>query len=391
MTIKHGPVWKVIIAIAFVLLVMFVTTRVASQISEQAGEIVSVQESFSDISFFSGDEVNLKVNSTDDVFAAGGAVSASDTSADHLFLAGSEITATDVDVRDIIAAGGKITLSSGKIADDVIAAGGDIVVRPKFQIGGSAVFTGGNVKIEAPVATDLRAAARTVSLNSTIGGNAKLMGEFIEIGPKSRIGGDLLYRTENLKIAPGAVIAGKKIVLPDEEYAELERWGKGGAALFAVFSIALLLGIAVLVIIITVTVPSLMNAASTMIRAKPWHTLGIGLLITIAIPFAVFLLFATVIGVPLALLIGAIFIAVAPVAIAATSYFLGMRGREIITKKGDDPPTVIERLLWPALGAILILILGLIPYIGALVWLLALIVGIGAVIPRGGKALAQNA
>ncbi len=391
MTIKHGPVWKVIIAIAFVLLVMFVTTRVASQISEKSGEIVNVQGSFSDMSFFSGDEVNLKVNSTDDVFAAGGAVSANDSSADHLILAGGEITATDVDVRDIFAAGGKITLASGEIADDVIAAGGDIVVRPTFQIGGSAVFTGGDVKIEAPVAADLRAAAGKVYLNSTVAGNARLMGDFVEIGPKSRIGGDLLYRTENLKIAPGAVITGKKIILPDEEYAELERWGKGGAALFAVFSIALLLGFAVLVIIVTVTVPSLMNAASTMIRSKPLRTMGIGLLITIAIPIAVIVLFATVIGVPLALLIGAIFFAVAPVAIAATSYFLGMSGREIITKKTDQPPTMIERLLWPALGAILILLLGMIPYVGLLVWLLALIVGVGAVIPRGGKALAQNA
>ncbi len=391
MTIKHGPVWKVIIAMAFVLLVMFVTTRVASKVSEQEGEIINVEGSFSDMSFFSGDEVGLKVNSTDDVFAAGGTVSANGTSADHLILAGGEITATDINVRDIFAVGGKITMASGKIADDIVAAGGDILIRPKFQIGGSAVVTGSDIKIEAPVTTDLTAAAGKVFLNSTVGGNAKLIGESVEIGPKGRIDGDLLYRTENLKIAPSALITGKRITLPDEEYSELQRWGKGGVALFAVFAFALLLGIAVLVIIITVTVPSLMNAASATIRSKRLQTLGIGLLITVAIPFAIFMLFATIIGVPLALLIGVMFLAVAPIAIAATSYFLGMRGRDIIAKKVDDSPTVMERLLWPASGAILIFLLGLIPYVGGLVWLLALMVGIGAVVPRGGKALAQNA
>lgn len=69
----------------------------------------------------------------------------------------------------------------------------------------------------------------------------------------------------------------------------------------------------------------------------------------------------------------------------------GMEARKLLTKNDDPPAASAPRLLWPALGAAVILVLGMIPVLGLLVWLFAMLFGLGAVVSRGGKALAVNA
>lgn len=392
MTIKHGFLFKITMAVAFVILAMFLTTRVASQITTQTGEIINAQASFVDMAFFSGDQIRITANSEDDIFAAGGNIKIGETTADHLFLAGSEITIEDINVADIIAAGGDLNLRSGLVNDDVLAAGGTVTLHPKFQIAGSAVVSGGEVIINSPIRKELRVAASRIVLNSAVDGNVKLMGDQIELGPKARLGANLQYRGENIQISPSAVITGTKSILPAEEHDEFERWGKGSAAFFAGFVIAAILGITLLMVVITMVLPGLMNKASLLIKQKPLLSLGVGFLATFIIPFTLFLLFATIIGAPLAMLIAAMLFAFTPVGVAASAYFVGMQGRQMIKKPADDapPPAMGARLIWSAIAIVLFLLLGMIPIAGGLIWLLILMFGMGAILVQGGLALARD-
>ncbi len=392
MTIKHGFLFKIILAIAFVILVMFVTTRGASQITTQTGEAVNAEASFLDMAFFAGDEVRIKASSDDDIFAAGGSIQVDTTTADHLVLAGGEINIKDIKVDDVIMAGGDLNLRSGSTTDDVLASGGTVTLHPKFQIAGSAVVSGGEVIINAPIQKELRVAANRIVLNSAVGGNVKLMGDSITVGPKARLGGNLQYRGENIQISPSAVVTGTRSILPAEEHDDFERWGKGSAAFFAVFAIAAMLGIMLLVVVIALILPGLMNKASLLIKQRPLLSLGVGFLAMFVLPFALFLLFATIVGAPLALLIAVMLLAFTPIGIAASAYFIGMQGRQIIKKPSDDapPPTIGARLIWPAIAIALILLLGMIPYAGGLIWLLILMFGMGAILVQGGLALARD-
>ena len=343
------------------------------------------------MSFFSAQDINLKVNSVDDVFAAGGTIKIDATTADHLVVAGGEISIKNVTIQDLFAAGGELNLASGTIADDIVVAGGDVIVRPAFMIGGSAVVAGGDARIEAPVSVDLRVSAGSVYVNSAVGGDARLSGDTVTLGPQTRIAGDLLYQTDNLVIQPGAVVLGKQMVLPPQDHSAFESWGRSAGELFAILTLAVVLGFAILVMAIAVAVPSLMRSSAELIRAKPLRSLGIGVLIAIAVPIAIAFLFATVIGAPLGLLLGAICLAITPVALAATAYLIGMEARRKLSKEISPSTSLAGRLLWPALGAAVILILGMIPFLGLLVWLFAMLIGLGAVVSRGGKALATNA
>jgi len=389
MTIKYEPIWKIIVAATLVVMILFASTRVASQITEKSGDVVHARLNITDMAFFAGNQINLKISSTDDIFAAGGSIISDNTAADHLVLAGGDVTVNNARAKDIFIAGGKIDLASGTLSDDLVAAGGEVEIKPGLTIGGSAVVSGNEVRIDAPIKTDLRAAAGSLYVNSVVGGDAKLMGDIVELGPKARIGGNLQYRTDTLKISPSAVVSGTMSKLPADDYAEFERWGKGGAWLFAFFALAFIAGVALLVVVITLALPGLMSRAAATIREKWLQSAGTGLLVIILVPVALFMLFATVIGIPLAMLIAALLVTAMPLAFAATAYFIGTQFRRMISKKpAASPLGVGERLLWPSLAVVIILLLGMIPYLGGLVWLVALIFGLGALILGGGKSFA---
>lgn len=392
MTVRHGLLFRITLAIAVVIVVMFATTRVASQITSRTGESVSAEASLADMAFLAGDAIRIRAASDDDIFAAGGTIRVDATSADHLILAGSEIDLRDIGVDDVIAAGGQLNLRSGAVRDDVLAAGGTVTLHPGLAVAGSAVVSGGEVRINAPIRQELRVAASRIVLNSAVDGDVKLMGDDIEIGPQARLGGNLQYRGETIQIAPGAVIAGTTSILPAEEHDEFERWGKGSAAFFAGFAIAAVLGVTLLVVVIALVLPGLMNRSALLIRQRPLLSLGVGFLAMFVLPFTLFLLFVTIVGAPLAMLVAAMLLAFTPVGVAASAYFLGMQGRRLVRKPADDapPPTTGARLLWSAIAIVLILALGMIPFVGGLIWLLILMFGIGAILVQGGMALARD-
>lgn len=382
---------RLLLVLALIVLAALIATRGNTQITGEIGEAIDVGAKAPDMSFFSADTINLKVNSADDVFAFGGTVTVNETSADHLIIAGSEITIRNVAIDDLFAAGGELELISGSVTDDIVIAGGEVAIRRGFDIGGSAVVAGGELVIETPIPVDLRAGAGTVYLNSSVGGDARLSGDTVTLGPQARIGGDLYYQTENLVIEPGAVVTGERRVLPAQDHSAFESWGRGAGELFGMMALAAISGFTILVLAIAFAVPSLMRSSASFIKNRPLQSVGIGALIAIGTPVLIILLFASVIGVPLAMFLIAICLAITPVAVAATAFFIGVEGRRLTTKSEAAATGWIARLLWPALGALVILLLGMIPFAGILVWIFALLFGLGAVASRGGKALAVSA
>ena len=390
MIINHRIVHRLLFLMVLVAIALLTSGALFAQIETRSGDHVDASETLPDMAFFAGGNLNITAKSTDDIFAAGGDININEAQADHMIVAGGDVTITDVAFHDLIAAAGDANFVSGTVVDDIVATGGDLILRPAFGIGGSAVLSGGEIDVEAPIGGELRAAAGRLRLNAKVDGDAHLVGDEIELGPNTRIGGDLRHRAKNIEISPDAVIAGEIIKLESPTPPDVEKWGVAAAAAIAMFALAFLIGVGLLVVVIALTLPSLMNSASAMIGNKPLSTLGLGFLIVAAAPVVIALLFATVFGVPLAMLIGVIYLAAAPLAIAAFAYFIGMKGRGVIASDATDPGTG-ARIFWSALAVGALVIIGLIPFLGALVWLFAYVLGMGAVMTRGGKALALKA
>lgn len=374
--IDYAPIKR----LTFGLLLTFGAIALPSSSLGQSAEepVASDGDGQSDMVFVTGEDISVSQKTTDDLFAAASSLKVNGAQADHLFLAGGDLEISSAQVRDVVAAGGNIQLNAATVADDVILAGGEIVAREGFDIGGTAVIAGGEVRFEAPVGRDLRIGANDIYVNSVVSGSARLSGDAIELGPKARIEGDLVYRGSTLKLDPAAVIVGERNQLTSTEPYAAEDAVRGVGQFFLFFSLTMIVSYFVIVALLVMLVPRVMDATSRMLAGKPLQALGIGVLFAAAVPVLGIILFWTGVGIPLAVFLFVSSLALTPIAVAVAAHFIGMFARKVITRKDQDAMGTFERFLWPLAGVVILLALTLIPLAGLLFLLLAMLFGLGA-------------
>lgn len=376
----HRHSARVCMALLLVMLIALAQSPItAQQPSSSLTEAATATEpAEDDMVFEAAEALVLSAISSDDVIAAGNTITVQGAQADHLFLAGGEITMASAEVHDLFAAGGKIMLNSGTVTDDVVAAGGDIAALPGFTIGNSAVLSGGTVRVETPVGGDLRASAGEITINTAIAGTARLKGDRISLGPNARIGGDLIFDSKDLKLDPAAVITGRTTRMTAEDQWQAGEVGKGAGQLFLVFGLSILASYFILVLVLTFAAPGIMRSSAAMIAQKPWQSLGIGVLFLLLVPLAIVLLISSVFAAPLAILLLAIAVALTPIGLAVTAFFTGGWLRRLITRQSEPATGFWPRLGWAALGVLLVFLLTLVPLLGIVIWLVAMMLGLGA-------------
>ncbi len=358
---------------------------VAAAVELRSGNHVEVSGSYSDVLFAAGDEVSLSLTSTDDVAAAGGDVNVRGAQLDDAFLAGGDITFAEASARDLFAAGGEIDILSGTIADDFIASGGRIKVTRDARIDGAVVIAGGEISIEAPVGASLRAAGGRIELNSTVAGDVYLDGGTLIIGPETHIQGSLTHRGRRVEIAPDAQIDGQVFALTPRAEPDYKRLAQVAGWL----ALSVSLGFLLLGVVVALAMPRLMNETAGIARRRPLSMLGLGFLIFVLAPIVFLFLIVSVLGLALGFLLAAIYAVLWPLALAGSAYALGMLIRSRARPNAPPAPNAGARLLWSAIGLALLVLFGLIPFLGSLIWLLAFLLGLGAVSVEASRALAR--
>ena len=116
------------------------------------------------------------------------------------------------------------------------------------------------------------------------------------------------------------------------------------------------------------------------------------LLTVVVLPLVTGILLVSVVGISAGLALLGLTLVLAPFAVAAFCYFAGMKLRGMI-KAGEndaDEPFIVSRIIWTFIAALVLLVIGIIPFLGLFIWFLAYLIGTGAVIIRGGEALAEG-
>lgn len=354
----------------------------------ESGEETELTGALDDMAFVAGNRVVVSATSTDDIYAAGGNVIARSASASDLIFAGGDILLDGAEAGDVRAAGGTLKFLDGVVRDDVVVFGGQIQLGPEFSVAGSAVLAGGEVRLESPVGGEVRAGGGYVLIDSSIGGDVSVSGDRVVIGPDARIGGSLTHRAGKIEIDPAAVVTGEVRALDPGEEAPL----RAQDVIWAV-ALAFIGGLVALILLAwaaAIFLPGLMRDADHMIREKPWVTLAIGFLIGLVAPGLLLLLVITIVGIPVALTLGALLVAAVPLAIAAFVNFAGMMIRRILRHDVSVPPDLPTRALWSAAAVIALVLIGLIPFVGVIAWTAAYVTGLGAVATQGAKSLARG-
>jgi cytoskeletal protein CcmA (bactofilin family) len=371
-----------------VLLALFLGAQAKAEV--WAGREVVVTGDRAQQQFAAAERVRIEANVSDDVFAAGREVTVERARAHSLIAAAGRLIVRDSNIRDMFAAGLDVEFR-GSIEDDAVVAvcpvcwwgSGRLLVGAEGRIGDDARLAAGTLEIEGSIGGNLHAAARRIVISGSVGGIADLTAKEIVIASGARLGGELIARSPaKPEIASGATISGPmrhietEVNLPDPEDVS-----KAIAVVAVVASVALGLGVLLLGVLGQVAVPGLLYRSAERVRAEVWGSIGRGLAWALLLPAISALLFATLIGIPAAIVLLACFMVLLVLAFVTSGYAIGLwlRHRRPLPQA---QPGIGGRIGWTLLGIVILMMAWVIPFLGWIFALLALLAGLGAVAGR---------
>lgn len=308
-----------------------------------------------------------------------------------------------VDVRapvgdDLRTAGGDVVVES-TVGGDVMAAAGNLKLTNGAQVAGRAELAGGEVVVDGRVDGSLTVRARRLVLNGPVGGSVEASVETLELGPQARVGGGLRHASATFTQDPGASVSG-----PIERVDRLFDHGPGPGArhpmhedgwpgmagwwLLVPLSMGLL-GMLVLAGVILFVFSRFAGQAARRIETTPWHALGVGAALLVALPVLALLLFFTLLGIPLALVVMALYPPLLLLGWLIGALFVA---RWLASSASASRPSGQSVPFgWMALVVIALLVAGAVPVLGPLLVTLTMAAGLGACVLEWRHRLAGRA
>jgi hypothetical protein len=242
----------------------------------------------------------------------------------------------------IVVISGDVAVEPGETVEDVVVIDGD--VRIAGRVDGDVILVAGDALLSGRVGGDL----------VTVAGRARLL-------PRARVGGDLLYGEEEPRLAPGALVAG-----------EIDEKGWDALGLLPIIGafvlwLAVTVSTAVLGILLVLLVPRAADATMAQAESRFWTAVAIGAGVFVGLPLLAFVASITLVGLPLAIGLILALLPLAALGYVAAAWVLG----RLIVK----PPR--DRILAFLAGLAILRAVALIPVLGLLAWLGAVIVGLG--------------
>jgi cytoskeletal protein CcmA (bactofilin family) len=342
--------------------------------------------------FRQGSEVTVPAGTTvaDDLYAGGGSVRVDGTIAGSLIAAGATVDVTGTVQRDVMVTGGTVTISgpvmgsvrmaggtlrlSGPVTEDVVAAGGTLDVAPGTTIGRDLVVTGGTATVAGQVGRDLTAGAGTLDLRGSVVRNVKADVTNLRLESGASVGGNVDYASDNnAQIDSGATVAGTVTHSP-ANFTHQPSAAQRAVDTFIGW-LRLVVGLFVLGLLVVLPFGAFSRLASDAVGREPLPSLGLGLAVLVGVPIAALIVFVLGLlagGWPLALAALALLAMAAAVGYVLASLFVGRAALRLLGQPEAQP------LLGLLVGLLVLTALGLIPFLGGLIDLVATVVGVGA-------------
>jgi cytoskeletal protein CcmA (bactofilin family) len=245
--------------------------------------------------------------------------------------------------------------------DPVVVIVGDVFLGPEQEVE-DVYLVKGNARIAGRISGDVVVVDGDVVLRGRIDGNLVTVAGRAHLLPHSSVGGDLTYGNDAPRIAPSARVGGD---IQKETWSDLV----GLFSIVGIFVLWLAVGVsaAILGILLLILAPRAAEAIFDQAQDRFWTAVGIGVGIAIAIPIAIFVAAVTLVGLPLAIGLGFAALPFAAVAYVTAAWALG---RIMVKAPRGRIPAFLAGLAILRLAALL-------PAVGLLVGLAAVIVGFG--------------
>ncbi len=300
-----------------------------------------------------------------------------------LAVAGNAIT-IDGTVNGDLYCGGQTIVVRGNVNGDIICAGQTLTVSG--TVSGNIRAAGQLIEVAGPVKRNITAAGQTITITpgAVISGEVLAAGKTVILGEGVRITGDLTYMSVGeLTEATGAAVGGKithfvpkkddwkKPVVKRDWMPRQKPWPTNavGSIIFylIVGAIAVLIG------------PTYAVRVTEKIQRRPFVAGFIGFLSFLVVPMVVIMMAMTLIGIPLAMIVGFIF---GLMLLMSRVYVSLIAGEKTVAFFGRKKPQLLTQIL---VGVPVLWLLFKVPVLGWALSLLALFWGMGGIVLALGK------
>lgn len=338
--------------------------------------VIGPNEVINDDLYAGGGTIDIQGTVNGNVYAIGNNVTVRGPVRGEVFAAGANVIIAG-EVQGGVHAAGSSVMINAPIGTDLLAAGGSVTVGSGSQVGRDAALAGGTNTIGAPVARNVWSASGDTTIAAPVGGNVAVEGP-VRLAPGAAIEGSLRYVSErDAEIASGAIVGGPIERSLPTTAQQPDRGPFNIAADLVLGWIRALVGLSVLGLLLVLLFPGASSRMADRLAVSPWASFGLGFALFVAVPIAAVLVFGIGLAVGgwwLAFVVMAAYLTALALGYAVTGLFIG---RWILTRAGR--PDV--RLAWELiLGIALLLLAGLIPFVGPLVGFVAVLFGTGALV-----------
>jgi hypothetical protein len=352
------------------LIVLLVFTLPGFGLEQRHSDIVSVaaNETVDDTLLATGNIVRVEGVVNGDLLAFGATVEVRGTVKGDLVSFATKRTVVSGKVEGSIYNLSNSLDLDGVLGHGIYALAQSLHVDNRGRVGGGIVVGAGDVTLEGQVDRSVTMFAGNAAVSGSIARELTMAGENLTLTNTARVGGNLSAQVDQLKnvhIADGATIGGKRDIQVSVKKSRF-------AAPSFYFFQAVWLAAAMLVGWLALVLFPAFFQASTLAVGSGWRSVGLGLAVLAAVPFAVVISSITLVGLPASLMLFAVYLTAIYLAKVWVGAFLG---RILLKQAGTTKGDWLQGLL---LGLLILTIAEFIPFLGGLVHLGVVCLGLGA-------------
>ena len=342
---------------------------------------VGLNETIDDDLYAFGQNVTILGHVTCSVVAGGNTVTIGGEIGGDVMAAGSTVM-IDGPVHGSIRAAGQSVQLRNQVDGDLLATGNSISVVGDGAVGRDLLGAGTALTIAGPVGRNVNASGQEVRISNSVGGDVTGTVTNLRLDPTAQVKGNVAYTSPNeAEVAPGATVNGTIVRSEPATQAEAPAtalaldWFKG------------VVGLAVLGLVLLALFPRAVSRNTAMLRLSPWKSLGLGAAVLVLTP----ILAAVVFG--LGLWVGGWWLGLVLLGVYLVWLALGYLvsaatlGGALLTRVRGVRGLPIWSLL---LGLVILAAVQLVPFIGGLVGLAAVVFGSGALLLTIASARTSN-
>ena len=270
-----------------------------------------------------------------------------------------------------VVAGGNVDIDQ-PVEGNLYVAGGNVSINA--PVTGHARIAGGDVAVKSSIGGKLAIAGGNVHIDSPVGGNVTVSGGTLELGPNARIAGKLDFRGGQLGQDPAAQVIGGVMRTQHARHKLDTGPFKGGWVVRAMWTLGLML----LAAIIAGALPGPAKRMQEELRTRPWLAALFGIMALIIIPIAAVIVMITIIGIPVGLLAILGYAGLLLVGYVATAVLVS--GLMLDRYKSEAATRTAWRVGAAVLAMLVISTLAHVPLVGGFLALVALVMGVGAIV-----------